>query len=265
MTAATATPAPPTQDIPSSLLLGVRVHRVTMAQAVALIRTLLASSGHHQIVTVNAAMLVHASRDEDLRRIFNRATLITPDGMGVLLSGRILGRPFPERVAGVDLSDHLCALCAREGFRVFLLGAAPGVAQAAADVLQRRHPGLQVVGVQHGYYRRDEEPMVIQQIRAARPHLLLVALGFPRQEEWIAAHLESTGAAVAIGIGGSLDLFAGRVRLAPAWIRRLGLEWLYRLVREPRRWRVVSTLPLAVWLATRQRLAEWWKNSRRSG
>lgn len=241
--------------MPSAQLFGVRIHRLTMPEAVAAVMQMLASGEHHQVVTMNATMLYRAVRDEKFRRLVTSASLVTPDGMGVLLVARILGAPFPEKVSGVDLAARLCEACAEEGVRVFLLGAAPGVAEGAAQNLLARYPGLQIAGVQHGYFDGREEPAVIKAIRTAGARLLLVGLGSPRQEEWIASHLHESSAAVGMGIGGSLDVYAGRTRLAPEWVRRAGLEWAYRLLREPRRWTVAITLPLVILMALRERAA----------
>ena len=242
-------------SLPSVDLLGVRIHRLTMPQAVAAVMQMASGGAPHQVVTINATILYRAARDEHFRRIINAASLVTPDGMGVMLVAKILGTTFPEKVSGVDLADRICAACADDGCRVFFLGAAPGVAPLAAEKLRAKYPGLQVVGTQHGFFDAHEETAITRTVQAARAQLLFVALGSPRQEEWIAAHLGECGAAVAIGIGGSLDVFAGRVRLAPEWVRRAGLEWAYRLAREPRRWRATLTLPLVVFLALRERLA----------
>lgn len=228
-----------------------------MPQAVAAVMQLLPGGGHHQIVTLNATMLYRAARDKDFRRLVNSAALVTPDGMGVMLVARILGTSFPEKVSGVDLAQRLCAACADDPFRVFFLGAGPGVAQLAAEKLRAKYPGLQIVGTHHGYFDASDEPAVIRSVRSAQAQLLFVALGSPRQEEWIASHLEETGATVGLGVGGSFDIYAGRVRLAPEWVRRAGLEWAYRLAREPKRWRVTLTLPLIVLLAFKERLASW--------
>ncbi len=247
--------SPAGSDPPASDLLGVRVHHVTMEQAVERVRALVASGGAHQVVTVNGAMLVAAWRDAAVREVLSNASLLVPDGVGVLLAARMLGRPPYVRVPGVDLAARLCAAAAEEGWRVFLLGAAPGVAPAAAEALRRRYPGLQVAGVHHGYFS-DDAP-VIAQIRAARPHLLLVAMGFPRQEMWIARHRAALGVPVSMGVGGTLDVLAGRVRRAPRWVQRAGLEWAYRLAQEPRRrWRTAAALPLVVALAVRERLRQ---------
>jgi N-acetylglucosaminyldiphosphoundecaprenol N-acetyl-beta-D-mannosaminyltransferase len=233
-----------------------------MDEAVAHVRALLQTDGSHHVVTLNATMLGQAARDGDFRRIVNGAALVTADGMGTLLVGRILGVRFPERVAGVDLTDRLCAMCAQGGFRVFLFGAAPGVAQAAAEGLRKRHPGLRVAGSRHGYVPAEDAPQVVAEIRSSASDLLLVALGSPKQEEWLARHLAASGARVGIGVGGSFDVYGGRVNLAPEWIRAIGLEWLYRILREPRRWRVVAGIPGVILLALKERLGRRWKRTK---
>jgi len=233
-----------------------------MDEAVASVRSLVQSGGSHHVITLNVTMLGRAARDESFRRIVNSAALVTADGMGTLLVGRILGVRFPERVAGVDLTDRLCAMCATEGFRVFFFGAAPGVAEAAAERLRQRHHGLRVAGSRHGYVPAEEEPQVVAQIRSSAPDLLLVALGSPKQEEWLARHLAASGARVGIGVGGSFDVYGGRSRLAPEWIRTIGLEWLYRILREPRRWRAAAAIPGVIALAVKERMSRRWKSTK---
>jgi len=233
-----------------------------MDEAVASVRSLVQSGGSHHVVTLNVTMLGRAARDEGFRRIVNSAALVTADGMGTLLVGRILGVRFPERVAGVDLTDRLCAMCATEGFRVFFFGAAPGVAEAAAERLRQRHHGLRVAGSRHGYVPAEEEPQVVAQIRSSAPDLLLVALGSPKQEEWLARHLAASGARVGIGVGGSFDVYGGRLNLAPQWIRAIGLEWLYRILREPRRWRAAAAIPGVIALAVKERMSRRWKSTK---
>jgi len=233
-----------------------------MDEAVASVRSLVQSGGSHHVVTLNVTMLGRAARDEGFRRIVNSAALVTADGMGTLLVGRILGVRFPERVAGVDLTDRLCAMCATEGFRVFFFGAAPGVAEAAAERLRQRHHGLRVAGSRHGYVPAEEVPQVVAQIRSSAPDLLLVALGSPKQEEWLARHLAASGARVGIGVGGSFDVYGGRLNLAPQWIRAIGLEWLYRILREPRRWRAAAAIPGVIALAVKERLSRRWKSTK---
>ena len=245
---------PATEAVPSATLLGVRVHLITMRRAVEVIRQMLHGDVPRRILTAHTAMLARVHAAPDLLEVVNSADLTTPDGFGILLVGRILGLRFPERVAGADLAEALCALCAREHLRVFLLGAKPGVAEAAAAALIRRYPGLHVAGTHHGYFTGDEEPAVLARIRVARPHLLLVAMGFPPQDQWIARHRHSLNVPVCMGVGGTLDVMAGMFRRAPAWVQRAGLEWLYRAVQEPRRWRVAASIPGVILLAVRERL-----------
>jgi N-acetylglucosaminyldiphosphoundecaprenol N-acetyl-beta-D-mannosaminyltransferase len=239
-------------DLPTSILLGVRVHRATMPQAVDAVARLVRDGGTHQIVTLNGAMLVRAAHDESVRTVLNNCTLAIADGAGVLLAARLLGLPAFARIPGVEFADAMCALAATHGYRVFLLGGQPGVADAAADVLRRRYPTLTVAGALHGYF--TDEGSVIAQIRQSSPHILLVGLGFPRQELWLAAHRDRLGVPVIMGVGGTFDVLAGRVRRAPRWVQDVGLEWVYRLVQEPRRWRVVIGLPQLVYLALRDRV-----------
>jgi len=240
--------------LPSAWVLGVRVHRLTLEQAVESILELTRIGGAHQVVTLNGAMLVRVSGDPVLRGVIDRASMVTADGVGVLLAGRIAGVAFPERIPGIDMIDRVCAAGAASGLRIFLLGAHPGVPDAAADALVRRHPGITVAGTHDGYFTEDEDTAVTAQIRAARPHLLLVGMGFPRQEQWIAAHLAALGACVCIGVGGTFDVLAGRVSRAPRWMQQASLEWMYRLAKEPRRWRTAAAFPLLIWLALRERL-----------
>ena len=224
-----------------------------MDEAVDRVRGRLRAGPPGYVVTLNAVMLGRAAKDAEFRRIVNGAMVVTADGMGTLLAARILGMRIPERVAGVDLADRLCALCAAEGFRLFLFGAAEGVADLAARHLLSRHPGLTIAGTRHGYGTGDEGE-VTGRIRHAGADLLLVGLGSPRQEVWIDRWLPQTGVRIGIGVGGTLDVFAGHVPLAPRWMRAAGIEWLYRLIREPRRWRTVVALPGVIWMAIRERL-----------
>ncbi len=248
----------------SADILGVRVHLVTMNGAVAYIKTLIRRGGYHQVVTVNGAMLVQAVRDPRAKALLNSAALATPDGMGVLLAGRILGTRFPERVPGINLVGALCAMAAREEFRLYLLGASPEVIEAAATAIQARYRGVEIAGVHQGYLNEGDVPELLADIRASRPHLLLVGMGWPRQEEWLAAHRNSLGSVVCIGVGGTFDVLAGRSQRAPEWMQRAGLEWAYRGIREPQRWRVIATLPWLLWFAVRKRVEHRWAGKDRN-
>lgn len=195
------------------------------------------------VVTADTSGIVIAQQDAEYRRILNAADLVTPDSIGVVWASRRFGAPVPERVPGVDTMEALCALAAEEGRRVFLFGAAPGVADQAAENLVRKHPGLNVVGTRHGFFSADEEEDIVSTIRAARPDLLFVAFGIPKQEKWIAQHLPATGAKLAMGVGGSFDAFAGVVKRAPAPIRKIHMEWLWRTLSNPKKIRKAATLP----------------------
>lgn len=244
-----ATPA-----LPRCELLGTQVHAVGLDGALAWIRDRIASRTPGYVVTLNGALLVQAARDQALRDLVNGAALVTADGIGVVVAARILSVNLRERVAGIDLAIALCEREATAGYRIFLLGGAPGVAQAAADVLRARHPTLQIVGARDGFFSSGEERGVCAQIRAARPDVLLVGLGAPRQESWMRQWSGALGVPVSIGVGGTFDVLAGRIPRAPRWMQRRGLEWLYRVSREPRRWSVVRTIPPLFLLALRERL-----------
>lgn len=241
------------QPLESVTLFGCRVDRVTMDAAIGRCREFLAGAEPRTVVTADTSGIVIAQQDEEYRRILNAADLVTPDSIGVVWASRRFGAPVPERVPGVDTMEALCREAARTGHRVFLFGAAPGVAEKAAANLEARYPGLTVAGTRHGYFGPNEEPGIVEGIRQARTDLLFVALGIPRQEKWIAAHLPETGARLAMGVGGSLDAFAGVVRRAPVPVRRLHLEWLWRTLANPRKFRKAATLPrFALMVLTRR-------------
>jgi N-acetylglucosaminyldiphosphoundecaprenol N-acetyl-beta-D-mannosaminyltransferase len=223
--------------------MGVPIHRVTVASTVDLIAGWIARGGAHQIATVNPEFLMKARRNRRFRMALQRVDLCIPDGIGVLWAARARGHPLPERVTGSDLVPHLSAEAAQRGWRVFYLGAAPGVAERTAAILQSKHPGLQVAGCYAGSPDPSEAETIVARVRASQADLLFVAYGAPKQDLWLDAHLAETGAAVGMGVGGSFDFIAGVTRRAPRWIQRLGLEWLHRLVQEPWRWRRQLTLP----------------------
>jgi N-acetylglucosaminyldiphosphoundecaprenol N-acetyl-beta-D-mannosaminyltransferase len=294
-------------------IMGVGIHPFTLEEAVAVIAGWIEQAGPQagsakgglarQVITLNPEMLCSARQDPAVWGLLNRGDLVVPDGHGILWAGKRLGCPFPERVTGIDLIQALAVRAADAGWRLYLLGGAPGVAEAAAINLQRQHPGLQVVGTGHGYFSamttrsnapaslkrwapvsgltpglkenghtgksgyvpgsrflsfsggrqapteaKDsltgaELPAVLDRIRAAHPDLLLVGMGFPKQEYFIRDHRQDLGSSVAVGVGGSFDVISGRLRRSPVWIQRLRLEWLYRAFQEPARWRRLLVLP----------------------
>ncbi len=228
-------------------LLGVRLHAVTYQGALEAVRGFLREGHPHMIVTSDASAVMRAQDDAEFREIVNEADLVTADGAGVVLASKLLDLPLQDKVSGCDLVADLCAVAAEEGRSVYFLGAASGVAEEAAQRLQERIPALQVAGCHDGYFDEAEEQRIVADIRERHPGLLLVAMGIPRQEKWIHAHLADLGVPVCIGIGGSLDVISGRKPRAPVWMQRCGLEWLYRTVKEPRRLPRLAALPRIVW------------------
>jgi N-acetylglucosaminyldiphosphoundecaprenol N-acetyl-beta-D-mannosaminyltransferase len=232
-------------------LLGMRVDRVDMAGALALIERFVRERTPRHIVTADASMVVTASEDPEFAAIVNNADLVTPDGAGILWATRRLGTPVRAKVSGVDLAARCCARSAEKGWRLFFFGAAPGVAGEAAARVRARHPGAQIVGFRDGFFRPDEEPGIVEEIRAARPDILLVALGIPKQEKFIHRHKDALGVPVSIGVGGTLDVFSGAVRRAPVWMQNTGLEWAYRLASNPKKIKKVALLPRFALMALR--------------
>lgn len=219
-------------------IFGVRVDDVTYAEALALLDDLVASRPRRYVVTPNPEFVVTAQHNDAFREALRGAALAIPDGGGLLLAARLWGRPLREQVRGTDLVYRLAARGASAQRRWFLLGAAPGVADAAARVLGARYPGLRIVGTHAGSPRAEGDAETRAAVQAAGPvDVLLVAYGAPAQELWMARNVATLDVAVAIGVGGVLDYLSGRVRRAPRWLRELGLEWLFRLTTQPWRWR----------------------------
>jgi N-acetylglucosaminyldiphosphoundecaprenol N-acetyl-beta-D-mannosaminyltransferase len=225
-------------------ILGVPVHAVTTADALRQVRCLMAEPRLHQIATVNPEFVMAAQQDAAFRYTLRQADLCLPDGVGLILASRWMGRPLPERVAGSKFVYHLAELAAEESWPLFLLGAAPGVADEAADVFQRLYPGLIVAGTFAGSPDPAENDAIVQRINDSGAQLLYVAYGAPRQDRWIERNLHTlTTVRVAMGVGGALDFASGRAVRAPQWVQNLGLEWLDRLIRQPWRWRRMLALP----------------------
>ena len=229
-------------------ILGCRLDPIDANEAAERIVELARTSGGAQVVTLGTEMVVYAQKDERFRAIVNGSALSLCDTVGLLAVARKRGAGLRERVTGVELIERLCREAAAQGVPVYFLGGAEGVAADAAAVLSARFPGLRVAGTRNGYFSEAESPAVVAAIAASGAKLLFAGLGSPRQEFWLADHLRETGCGAGIGVGGSFDVFAGRVARAPQSFRRLGLEWLYRLVKEPQRWRRQLALPRFVWL-----------------
>ncbi len=224
-------------------ILGVRVDAVTAEEALDRLASFIAEGTPHHVVTINPEFIMASRRYPAFRSALEAADLCLADGVGLLWAGWILGRPLPERVAGSDLLPQIAERAAREGWRLFFLGARPGVAQRAAQVLSSRYAGLPVAGAYPGSPADDEAPKLIARIRAARPDVLFVAFGAPAQDLWIARHRDALAVPVMMGVGGAFDFIAGVAKRAPVWMRRAGLEWLHRLIHQPWRWRRMLALP----------------------
>jgi len=237
-------------------ILGVPVHRLTFAQALERLATMIALEAQGYVVTANPEIIMRARRDPDYLRILRGAAMVWPDGIGVLWAARLLGHAIPERVTGSDGVPRIAERAAREGWRLYFLGAAPGVAARAAIRLQSRYPGLQVVGAEAGDPGPAYDECVRAHINSVKPDIVLVAYGAPKQERWIARNLPHVRTHVAIGVGGAFDFITGVQRRAPKVVRQVGLEWLWRLALEPRRWRRQMALPQFAWLVLKQRWRE---------
>jgi N-acetylglucosaminyldiphosphoundecaprenol N-acetyl-beta-D-mannosaminyltransferase len=238
--------------VQSVRILGVRVDDVNTSETLALIEGYVAEGRPRQLVTVNPEFVMEAQQNPTFRVVLENASLALPDGVGLLWAARWLGHPLRERVTGSDALPLLAQRAAQKRYRLFLLGAAPGVAERAADVLREQNPGLQGVSVHAGSPDPAEDDDIVARVVAVAPDVLFVAYGAPRQDLWIHRNLERLRVPVCMGIGGALDFIAGVAVRAPLWMRRLGLEWLYRLIRQPWRWRRMLALPRFVFAVLRR-------------
>lgn len=223
-------------------ILGVGIDDLTLDEAIEAGAALLERERFHYVVTPNPEFILAAKKDEGFRQVLNGADLALPDGIGVVYAARLLGRPLKGRSPGVDFAQGLMEGMARSGRSLFLLGAKPGVAEKAAENLRRAHPGLLIAGTHDGYFREDQP--VIEAIQASGADVVFVCLGAPKQELWMAKNGPATGVRLAVGLGGCLDVFAGNVQRAPEGWQKAGLEWLYRLIKEPSRIGRMAKLPL---------------------
>ncbi|MDX1412921.1 MAG: WecB/TagA/CpsF family glycosyltransferase [Candidatus Promineifilaceae bacterium] len=225
-------------------ILNTPTHSVTMDDVLCLVRGYMEEPRLHQIATTNPEFVMTAQKDDDFQRVLNHADLCIADGIGLVYASRYLGRPLPERVPGSELVYKLAELAARRGWRLFLLGAAPGVADEAAAIFQRIYPDLQIAGTYAGSPALAENEAIIEIINESRADMLFVAFGAPKQDKWIARNRDRLHTVrLALGVGGSLDFVSGRAVRAPKWIQNVGLEWLFRLSKEPWRWRRMLALP----------------------
>ena len=215
-------------------IMGIPFDSVTMEEALDRAMELIDRPAAAICVTPNAEIVYEAMEDPALMNMLGEADLVLPDGAGVVLSGKILGTPLKQKVAGIEFASGLMERLAGTDKTFYFLGSKPGVAETAAEKLREKYPGLKVCGVHDGYFQEDGP--VVAEISEKRPDVLFVCLGAPKQELFMFRHRQALSVGLMVGLGGSLDGFAGNVRRAPRWMIRLNLEWLYRLVKEP--WRL---------------------------
>ncbi|MBR5615143.1 MAG: WecB/TagA/CpsF family glycosyltransferase [Clostridia bacterium] len=224
-------------------ILGVNVDKLTFKEALEVAWGLLKSDGVSAIFTPNPEIIMCAKEDLQLREILNNADLCTADGIGVVYGSKILKDPVPERVAGFDLTCALLERVSKTDDGVFLFGAKPGVAEIAKANLEEKYPGIKIAGTRDGYFKPEEEEEIVNQINQSKAKLLLVCLGAPKQEKWIAAHKKDLKVNLCMGVGGTLDVLAGTAKRAPKIFIKLNLEWVYRLLKNPSRIGRFAALP----------------------
>jgi N-acetylglucosaminyldiphosphoundecaprenol N-acetyl-beta-D-mannosaminyltransferase len=225
----------PAVELPRTVILGIPLHTVSLEDAILAIMERLDAAHPSHVCFVNAHCANLAYRDPEYLRVLQTAALSFPDGVGLRLAGRLLGRPILHNVNGTDLFPLLCAAFEESNAGVFLFGGLPGVPEAVREWLSCHYPRARVCGWRHGYFSSEEEPLIVRQIADSGARLVLVALGAPLQDLWISRHLPALGVKVAMGVGGLFDFYSGRLPRAPLWLRNHGGEWAYRLHQEPLR------------------------------
>lgn len=233
-------------------IMGLQFDNITMEEALDAAKVLLQGEHAARVVTPNAEIAYEALHDENMRTLLNSAELMLPDGAGVVLASKILKTPLKQKVAGVDFADGLLGVLETTGQSLYLLGSRPGVGELAAQKMMQKHPKLKIAGIADGYFQ-DETP-VIDKINASGADVLFVCLGAPKQEQFMARHQKALHVKLMAGLGGTLDSFAGTVRRAPKWMIRLNLEWLYRLIKEPKRFKRMLRLPKYLWAVVCKRI-----------
>lgn len=225
-------------------ILGVPINNITHNEAVELVCGYLNNDDKKMIFTPNPEFVMSALKDEEFMNILNKGDLLVPDGIGVVIASKILGKALKERVAGYDLVQAVFNKIKDNGKTVYFLGGGKGIAEDARAKMEDKHKGIKIVGVHDGYFDENEEKLIIEEINRLKPDLVLVGIGFPKQEKWIYKHKDILEVKVFIGVGGSFDGMSGNVKRAPDIFIKLGLEWFYRLVKQPSRFFRMLQLPL---------------------
>ncbi len=227
-------------------ILGAEISDYDMLETLCQVHLFIKENRFHQIITLNAEMLYQAQENEKLMSIIKAADLVTPDGSGIVWASCYLGQGDIERVSGIDLMQEICSQAKGHKWSIYLLGGAPDIAYEAAAKLKEKYEGINITGIQHGYYKPEEEESVVKAINQVTPDVLFVAMGSPRQEYFINKYKDQLQVRVAIGVGGSLDVISGKTKRAPKWVQKLGLEWLWRVLKEPKRIKRTFALPCFV-------------------
>ena len=230
-------------------IVGIQVDKVDFQEAQSKVKEFLESERLNMVFTPNSEILLDAVKDREFGDILNQAQLIIPDGIGVVIASKFYGAPLKERVTGVDLTAKVLEFAAEKGSRVYLLGASQESVEGAAVKITDKYQGIKVVGYRNGYFAEEEEAQIVEDIRQSQADVLLVALGAPKQEKFIYKYKDALGVKIAIGIGGGLDVLSGKAKRAPEFYQKTGLEWFYRLMKQPSRFMRMTKLPKFILLA----------------
>lgn len=242
--------------MPSAQLYGVSISKWGMDETVSYLQQHIESGEKrrpHQVVTINPIMMMAGLENEQFMSVLRSAELVIPDGIGVVIASRFVRDPIPQRVAGIDLMQKLLRLGSRRRYRVYFLGSTEDVVEEVVRQVNRRYPGVQIAGYHHGFFGEEEDKQRVQEIRESNPDILFVARGLDTQEPWIGRYKKQLDVPVMMGVGGSFDVMAGKVKRAPVLFQKTGMEWLYRLMKEPSRYKRMLALPKFMWKVYRER------------
>ncbi len=237
-----------------SHILGVKFNNVTHSEAVNILEGFLKEEKCHAVFTPNPEIVMAARADKEFMRILNNADLVVPDGIGVVIASKLTKEKLKERVAGYDLIQGLFSAVKNKDYTVYFFGGAPGVAEEAKAKMEQIHKGLKIIGVFDGYFDEEKEKLIFEDIKNKKPDILLVGLGAPKQEKWIYSHKNELPVKICVGVGGSFDGMSGKVKRAPEFFIKFGLEWFYRLLRQPSRFFRMIKLPLFLLAVLKEKL-----------
>jgi len=224
-------------------ILGVPINILSKEEAINEIIKMIENPELSEVYTPNPEMIMLAQEDKEFMHILKNAEIVLPDGIGLLIASKIKGLGLTERVTGIDTMNGLLAYCGRENKTIYLLGGKPGVPDVACSNIERQFPGIKIGGFHHGYFTKDDEAKIVEEVNEAKPDILFVCLGAPKQEKWIYGHKNKLNCRLAMGVGGSVDIYAGTAKRAPVIFQKLGMEWFYRLAKEPWRYKRMMNLP----------------------